>query len=310
MHIIFIYNFLKGSNGYKSAFNGKEKETEFNEGVYDFGARLYDGRLGRWMSVDPLIKKYPFNSPYCANDNNPIYLKDFDGRDAIVTVEGNTISISTVIHIYGKDANAQKALDIQKGIMDVWGKDYTYTDEAGKVYNVKFNVQVVHKGEMREGENRINVNHTNNLPKGTSSVNPDGNTGNWGSNEIGNVYAHEFGHFLGIDDQYKKINPKGENIPENVENYEGVDKFDIMGKGARNPNAFVTKSSIDAIAKHALENAPPQVLVTPSNPIDRPRTLPYQTKLIKGKQMTPSYTFTLKAQGMPFRNRKANSTNK
>ena len=36
------------SGGYRFGFNGKEKDDEINVdgGSYDFGARIYDGRLG------------------------------------------------------------------------------------------------------------------------------------------------------------------------------------------------------------------------------------------------------------------------
>jgi RHS repeat-associated protein len=71
---------------YKYGFNGKEKddETTVGGGSYDFGARIYDGRLGRWLSLDPLMAKYPQLSPYNFVDNSPIYCKDGDGRDIIV----------------------------------------------------------------------------------------------------------------------------------------------------------------------------------------------------------------------------------
>ena len=48
-------------------FNGKEKDDEVtgSDGTdYDYGMRMYDARLGRFMSVDPLTKKYPTLSPY------------------------------------------------------------------------------------------------------------------------------------------------------------------------------------------------------------------------------------------------------
>ncbi|MEI6765621.1 MAG: hypothetical protein WCM76_08265 [Bacteroidota bacterium] len=41
------------SNSYRFGFNGQEKDDEIT-GVtgsdYDFGARIYDARVGRWMS--------------------------------------------------------------------------------------------------------------------------------------------------------------------------------------------------------------------------------------------------------------------
>ncbi len=68
--------------GYLYGFNGKEKdnETTVNGGDYDFGARVYDGRLGRWLSLDPLMLKYNNESPFDFCFNNPLYFIDSDGR--------------------------------------------------------------------------------------------------------------------------------------------------------------------------------------------------------------------------------------
>lgn len=49
--------------------------------AYDFGARMYDARLGIFTSIDPLAHKYPGWSPYSAFANNPINMTDPDGRE-------------------------------------------------------------------------------------------------------------------------------------------------------------------------------------------------------------------------------------
>jgi RHS repeat-associated protein len=73
---------------YLFAFNGKEKDNEtYGEGnAYDFGARIYDSRLGRWMSTDPLSANYPSFSPYNFSINNPIFFIDPDGEDVKPTL--------------------------------------------------------------------------------------------------------------------------------------------------------------------------------------------------------------------------------
>ena len=70
---------------YRFGFGGKEKDNEVkgDGNELDFGDRTYDPRDGRWLSVDPLQKKYPGFSPYNAFGNNPIILKDPDGRDIV-----------------------------------------------------------------------------------------------------------------------------------------------------------------------------------------------------------------------------------
>ncbi len=58
-----------------------EKVDEVNgEGnSLDFGARVYDSRLGRWLSVDPLAYRIPGWSSYRAMYDNPIYWIDPNG---------------------------------------------------------------------------------------------------------------------------------------------------------------------------------------------------------------------------------------
>ena len=45
------------SAAYRYGFNGKEKETDGIADNYEFGARIYDGRLGRWLSADPMFNE-------------------------------------------------------------------------------------------------------------------------------------------------------------------------------------------------------------------------------------------------------------
>ncbi len=92
--------------GYRFGFNGKEKDNEINVngGDYDFGARIYDGRLGRWLSLDPLMKKYPSFSAYSAFGNSPILILDPDGKEIInghdkVTEKQNYIKVQSAMEI-------------------------------------------------------------------------------------------------------------------------------------------------------------------------------------------------------------------
>ncbi|PQJ19509.1 RHS repeat protein [Nonlabens xylanidelens] len=70
------------SDAYRYGFNGKEEDDEVKgEGSsYDFGARMYDNRLVRFMSLDPAAKDYPGLSDYHFVRNNPILRIDPTGK--------------------------------------------------------------------------------------------------------------------------------------------------------------------------------------------------------------------------------------
>ncbi|MDR6340041.1 RHS repeat-associated protein [Filimonas zeae] len=71
------------AGGYRYGFNGKENDNEVKgEGNnVDFGARIYDSRVGRWFSVDKIIK--PAFSSYQFAKGNPANYIDPDGNDEI-----------------------------------------------------------------------------------------------------------------------------------------------------------------------------------------------------------------------------------
>jgi RHS repeat-associated protein len=69
------------STTYRFGFNGKEDDKDINIGVQDYGMRIYDSRLGRFLSIDPLIEEYPWYTPYQFSGNTPIQAIDLDGGE-------------------------------------------------------------------------------------------------------------------------------------------------------------------------------------------------------------------------------------
>ncbi len=77
---------------YRFGFNGMLRDDEVKdigstlpqeEGVgnsYDFGARMYDPRSGRFFRLDPFRTKFPWQSPYLFAGNNPVAYTDKDGK--------------------------------------------------------------------------------------------------------------------------------------------------------------------------------------------------------------------------------------
>jgi RHS repeat-associated protein len=70
------------ANAYKYGFNGKENDNEIKGAgnSYDFGARIYDPRLGRFLSVDKLTGEAPMLTPYHFCSNAPVSKVDVDGN--------------------------------------------------------------------------------------------------------------------------------------------------------------------------------------------------------------------------------------
>ena len=74
-------NYSVANTNYRYGFNGKENDNDIENGMQDYGMRIYDGRLGRFLSVDPLTKKYPYYTPYQFVGNSPIKFVDLDGKE-------------------------------------------------------------------------------------------------------------------------------------------------------------------------------------------------------------------------------------
>lgn len=73
-----------GTKPYRFGFNGKESDFEVKNiggSQQDYGFRIYDPRLGKFLSVDPLTSKYPMLTPYQFASNRPIDGIDEDGLE-------------------------------------------------------------------------------------------------------------------------------------------------------------------------------------------------------------------------------------
>jgi RHS repeat-associated protein len=117
------------SPSYRYGFNGKEKvdEVHGNSGdAYDFGKRVYDGRLGRWFSTDPYEAKYAHTSPYTFALNSPISLKDIAGDTATYICYYQQINLNTGITLTYKWIQAYPDQGPADGNID-GGYIYKYT---------------------------------------------------------------------------------------------------------------------------------------------------------------------------------------
>jgi RHS repeat-associated protein len=71
-----------GNQDYRFGFNGKETDSETD--LQDYGFRIYNPALGKFLSVDPLTASYPWYTPYQFAGNMPIWAIDLDGLEQYI----------------------------------------------------------------------------------------------------------------------------------------------------------------------------------------------------------------------------------
>jgi len=133
---------------YRFGFNGKEKDDEWTGSTgatYDYGFRIYDSRIARFLSVDPLTKSFPMLTPYQFASNTPIQAIDLDGLEAVHSylvyneenkgyelvcqvVDDTEVHYTLTAHFIGgpMDGKSKVAMKEFK-----WGRLLTYFDDRG-----------------------------------------------------------------------------------------------------------------------------------------------------------------------------------
>lgn len=95
---------------YRYGFNGQEKDDEVKGAgnSIDYGMRIYDPRLGRFLSVDAIGDKFPWYTPYQFAGNTPIQAVDLDGNEPDYIVDKTGKVTAPVIFIMTQILNYDK----------------------------------------------------------------------------------------------------------------------------------------------------------------------------------------------------------
>jgi RHS repeat-associated protein len=72
--------YSQANTTYRYGFNGKENDKDINSGAIAFEARVYDSRIGRFLSRDPKESEYAWQSTYVYFKNSPISIIDIKGK--------------------------------------------------------------------------------------------------------------------------------------------------------------------------------------------------------------------------------------
>lgn len=81
---------LAGEDRYRFGFNGKEQDhdNEWSDFThYDYGFRIYNPAVAKFLSLDPLAANYPWYTPYQFAGNTPIQAIDLDGLEELRVTE-------------------------------------------------------------------------------------------------------------------------------------------------------------------------------------------------------------------------------
>ena len=178
---------FSAGSGYRYGFNGKENDNEVKgEGnQQDYGMRIYDTRLGKFLSVDPMTKSYPKLTPYQFANNSPTSGIDLDGLEYYFTSDGVLIGkfgTSMDIRMVNDEALvATISKDINEGLN---ASDKLYQSNLLGTAIVVKEILDVNKRTDRNGgyreessvinrDNSINRGNTGPLPKYETNSNGD-----------------------------------------------------------------------------------------------------------------------------------------
>ncbi|MFN0187706.1 MAG: RHS repeat domain-containing protein [Bacteroidia bacterium] len=148
-------NIAIDGKSYRFGFNGKENDNEVkgSGNSLDFGARIYDSRLGRWLSLDPLQMKYPSLSPYNFVANNPINFIDPDGKRIYAINKQAREAVHQLLQSFGKGSQIGDIFNISASREG----GYFSTNDAFELSENDFNKRISKSKIKLSKEERANA---------------------------------------------------------------------------------------------------------------------------------------------------------
>jgi len=134
---------------YSYGFQGQERDDEVKGAgnSVNFKYRMHDPRLGRFFAVDPLHRKYPYNSPYAFSENTVINAVELEGleKEFIYDIQGMGYEMAVEIRNADPFYKAgRETYEVAANYMFRMGFShslprkliYNYTHGNGKDYNL------------------------------------------------------------------------------------------------------------------------------------------------------------------------------
>ncbi len=129
---------------YRYGFNGKENDSEVkgDGNQQDYGMRIYDPRIAKFLSVDPITSEYPELTPYQFASNTPIWATDRDGLEANVGLKlygiwkdierwWNSPANAKEVQGLTYQINSTQSQDLSEGALNGISKGYFWSMQFG-----------------------------------------------------------------------------------------------------------------------------------------------------------------------------------
>ena len=131
--------------GYRYGFNAKEVDSEGIGGhgsTYDYGFRIYNPALGKFLSIDPLTDDFPWYTPYQFAGNKPIWAIDLDGKEELMVTHYLNAAgqlyktIIIVVSAFGMQNNAEGNVTVHTSVVRETGATVPDPNNPGAVLRV------------------------------------------------------------------------------------------------------------------------------------------------------------------------------
>lgn len=212
---------------YRYGFNGQEYDHQIMGYGHclNFGSRVFDSRLCKWLSVDPKAIKYPGFSTYGFAGNRPIISIDVDGKDYEIIIDktNKTITIKATYYVDTKAASDRTT----KAVSQLASENGTYSFKTndGDLYKIEFELDVQMEPDARrsgsandDAGNHVDIlsntvyddlRKRNNEPESNGVTNHGGDDiqlreTHHKNGSVINTAKHEFFHSLGANHNSNK----------------------------------------------------------------------------------------------------------